>query len=35
MTSMPIAKPQAHVGAMPILGLLGSMLSVQVDAAFS
>ncbi|TGT70789.1 EamA family transporter [bacterium M00.F.Ca.ET.159.01.1.1] len=35
MTSMPIAKPQAHVGAMPILGLLGSMLSVQVGAAFA
>ena len=35
MTSTPIAEPQAHVGAMPILGLLGSMLSVQVGAAFA
>ncbi|TGQ12202.1 MULTISPECIES: EamA family transporter [unclassified Mesorhizobium] len=35
MTSTPIAKPQAQVGAMPVLGLLGSMLSVQVGAAFA
>ena len=35
VTSTPIAEPQAHVGAMPILGLLGSMLSVQVGAAFA
>ncbi|TGS10617.1 EamA family transporter [Mesorhizobium sp. M2E.F.Ca.ET.209.01.1.1] len=35
MTSTPIAKPRAQVGAMPVLGLLGSMLSVQVGAAFA
>jgi inner membrane transporter RhtA len=35
VTSTPIAKPRAHVGAMPVLGLLGAMLSVQVGAAFA
>ncbi|MDX8534706.1 DMT family transporter [Mesorhizobium sp. VK25A] len=35
MTSTPIAKPETHVGAMPVLGLLGAMLSVQVGAAFA
>ncbi|WP_292076433.1 DMT family transporter [Mesorhizobium sp.] len=32
---MQTVKPDAHVGAMPVLGLLGSMLSVQVGAAFA
>ncbi|BCM18638.1 EamA family transporter [Mesorhizobium sp. J8] len=35
MTSTPIAKPETHLGAMPVLGLLGAMLSVQVGAAFA
>ncbi|TIV11886.1 MAG: EamA family transporter, partial [Mesorhizobium sp.] len=35
MTSTPIAKPQAQMGAVPVLGLLGSMLSVQIGAAFA
>ncbi|MDX8528530.1 DMT family transporter [Mesorhizobium sp. MSK_1335] len=29
------AKPETHVGAMPVLGLLGAILSVQVGAAFA
>ena len=29
------AKPAAHMGALPVLGLLGSMLSVQIGAAFA
>ena len=35
MTSTPIGKPETHVGAMPVLGLLGAILSVQVGAAFA
>ncbi|TIO79825.1 MAG: EamA family transporter, partial [Mesorhizobium sp.] len=35
MTSTPSAKPQAQLGALPILGLLGAILSVQVGAAFA
>ncbi|WP_246674939.1 EamA family transporter [Mesorhizobium sp. B4-1-3] len=32
---MPIAKPETHVGTMPVLGLLGAILSVQIGAAFA
>ena len=35
MTSTPIAKTPAHAGTLPVIGLLGSMLSVQVGAAFA
>ncbi|RTL92599.1 MAG: DMT family transporter [Hyphomicrobiales bacterium] len=35
LTAAQTAKPDAHVGAMPIVGLLGAMLSVQVGAAFA
>ncbi|RWG83493.1 EamA family transporter [Mesorhizobium sp.] len=35
MTSTPIAKPQVHVGALPVIGLLGAILSVQLGAAFA
>ena len=35
MTSTPIAKPEKQLGALPVVGLLGSMLSVQVGAAFA
>ncbi|WP_036258063.1 DMT family transporter [Mesorhizobium sp. WSM3224] len=35
MTSTPIAKPEAQLGALPVLGLLGAILSVQVGAAFA
>ncbi|WP_246672240.1 MULTISPECIES: DMT family transporter [unclassified Mesorhizobium] len=35
MTTARTAKPDAPVGAMPVLGLLGAMLSVQVGAAFA
>lgn len=35
MTSTPIAKARAEAGALPILGLLGAILSVQVGAAFA
>ncbi|TPJ74739.1 DMT family transporter [Mesorhizobium sp. B2-6-2] len=32
---MQTAKPEIRVGAMPVLGLLGAILSVQVGAAFA
>ncbi|WP_246677116.1 MULTISPECIES: DMT family transporter [unclassified Mesorhizobium] len=35
MTAAQEANQQAPVGAMPVLGLLGAMLSVQVGAAFA
>lgn len=35
MTSTQTAKPEVQAGALPILGLLGAMLSVQVGAAFA
>jgi len=35
LTSTQTAKPDSHVGAMPVLGLLGAILSVQVGAAFA
>ncbi|TGP20371.1 MULTISPECIES: DMT family transporter [unclassified Mesorhizobium] len=35
MTSTPIAKPEAQLGALPVVGLLGAILSVQVGAAFA
>lgn len=35
MTTTQTAKPDARMGALPVLGLLGSMLSVQVGAAFA
>ncbi|MGX8008439.1 hypothetical protein ACVDG8_005170 [Mesorhizobium sp. ORM8.1] len=35
MTSTPIAKTPAHAGTLPVLGLLGAILSVQVGAAFA
>ncbi|TPK90631.1 DMT family transporter [Mesorhizobium sp. B2-4-16] len=35
LTTARTAKPDAPVGAMPVLGLLGAMLSVQVGAAFA
>lgn len=35
MTSTSIAKPQAQLGALSVLGLLGAILSVQVGAAFA
>ncbi|MBZ9816557.1 DMT family transporter [Mesorhizobium sp. CA7] len=35
MTLTQTAKPETHVGAMPVLGLLGAILSVQVGAAFA
>ncbi|CDX56634.1 threonine and homoserine efflux system [Mesorhizobium plurifarium] len=35
MTTTQTARQEPHVGAMPVLGLLGAMLSVQVGAAFA
>ncbi|MEI9403779.1 DMT family transporter [Mesorhizobium argentiipisi] len=35
MTTAQAADQERHVGAMPVLGLLGAMLSVQVGAAFA
>ncbi|WP_254634254.1 DMT family transporter [Mesorhizobium sp. GbtcB19] len=35
MSSTQAASQETHVGAMPVIGLLGSMLSVQVGAAFA
>jgi inner membrane transporter RhtA len=35
VTSTPIIKPVAESGTMPIVGLLGAMLSVQIGAAFA
>ncbi|MDX8433647.1 DMT family transporter [Mesorhizobium abyssinicae] len=35
MTSAPITKTRAEAGALPVLGLLAAMLSVQVGAAFA
>jgi inner membrane transporter RhtA len=35
VTSTPIAKTPAHAGTLPVLGLLGAILSVQVGAAFA
>lgn len=35
MTSTPIAKPRADIGAMPIVALLGAMVSVQTGASFA
>ncbi|CDX61808.1 threonine and homoserine efflux system [Mesorhizobium plurifarium] len=35
MTTTQTARQEPHVGTMPVLGLLGAMLSVQVGAAFA
>ncbi|MBZ9849363.1 DMT family transporter [Mesorhizobium sp. CA14] len=35
MTTGQAANQESHVGAMPVLGLLGAILSVQVGAAFA
>jgi len=35
VTTTPIVKPVAEAGTMPIVGLLGAMLSVQIGAAFA
>ncbi|TPN76013.1 DMT family transporter [Mesorhizobium sp. CU2] len=35
MSTTQTAKPDAHMGALPVLGLLGAILSVQVGAAFA
>lgn len=35
VTSTQTAKPPAHAGTLPVIGLLGAMLSVQVGAAFA
>jgi len=35
LTSTQAVKPDIHTGALPVLGLLGAILSVQVGAAFA
>ncbi|MBZ9761501.1 DMT family transporter [Mesorhizobium sp. CA8] len=35
MTTAQAVNQESHVGAMPVLGLLGAMMSVQVGAAFA
>jgi len=35
LTSTQAIKPDTHTGALPVLGLLGAILSVQVGAAFA